>query len=79
MTHPVMSHVGSNVGQSYSYLGVPPEMTGYRKGLVPKKPGDAAKTSKNEKTKETKREDIPGKTKKESNDDKNTKVCSLTY
>ena len=79
MTHSVMSHVGSNVGQSYSYLGLPPEMTGYRKGLVPKKPGHTAKTPKNGKTKEIKREDIPGETRKESENDKNTKVCSLTY
>ena len=76
LTHPVMSHVGSNVLQSYNYLGVPPEVTGYRKGVVPKKPENTAKISNKNKgeIKKTKREFVAGKTNNEGSRNKNTKV-----
>ena len=71
--HSGYSHVGSNVAPVYNYLGVPPAVTGYRKGVVPHQP--KVKDRKKKEEKESKRTDIPkNKDKKKSDVEKNEKV-----
>ena len=69
---PAFSHVGSHVAPAYNYLGMPPAVTGYRKGVVPHKPKvEEDKKGKGEGKKESKRAEIPEhKEKKKSSVDK---------
>ena len=72
---PAYANVGSHMSTAYNYLGVPHEVTGYRKGMVPRKPKQVGKKGKVEKKKESKRAEIPKhKEKKKSIVDKSEKV-----
>ena len=73
--NPAYSHVGSHVAQAYNYLGTPPAVTGYRKGVVPHQPKAEGEKGKGGKKKESKRTEIPKhKDEKKSSVDKNEKV-----
>lgn len=72
---PAYTHVGSHMSTAYNYLGMPHEVTGYRKGMVPQKPKEVGKKEKVEKKKESRRAEIPKhEEKKKSNVDKSEKV-----
>ena len=73
--HPAYASVGSHMSTAYNYLGVPHEVTGYRKGMVPRKPKEVGRKGKVEKKRESKRAEIPKhKEKKKSVVDKSEKV-----
>jgi hypothetical protein len=56
-------------------MGVPPAVTGYRKGVVPHTPKAVGEKKKGEEKKETKRTEVPEhKEDKKSSVDKNEKV-----
>jgi hypothetical protein len=74
--NPSYAHAGSHVSQAYNYLGVPPAVNGYRKGVVPHQPKEEGKKGKVEGKKESKRAEIPEhREKKKSSVDKNEKVA----
>lgn len=78
--NPVYAHVGSHVAPTYNYLGVPPEVTGYRKGIVPHQLILKGAKLKSEGNKETKRMEIPErKEEKKGRVDKNEKVTNILF
>lgn len=73
--NPAYSHVGTHTAMAYNYMGIPTEITGYKKGKVPSKPNKIGKKAKENGEKENKRAGIPHPNDvKKSNVEKKDKV-----